>query len=247
MKTEEKRLKKMYPQTINYWEEASKISKKSSRKAFSFGHEIHVWKASLENFKPYFYEKLSKDEKIVANRFRFPRDQYRYITSHYILRHVLGSYINCDASLIEIESTKFGKPFLNPKYGNQHVYFNLTHSQDLMCLILSKRYEVGIDLEYMNKEIDWLKIANVYYSNEEVFFLKNMPKSKQLKEFYNLWTKKEAMLKTLGTGLAGLENLHNSLLEKNPCFLHFNCNENYQGTLAINAILPYVRFFHLKE
>lgn len=109
------------------------------------------------------------------------------------------------------------KPCLNPTF----LKFNLSHSGDYTALAVSKS-EVGIDLQ-QHKDIDFLSI-------EKRFFHKN-EKSQTIKEFFDIWSAKEAYIKN---------NQHISFIEgiktfiKNKDITVFTIIENY--SMAIDSV-----------
>jgi 4'-phosphopantetheinyl transferase len=61
---------------------------------------------------------------------------------------------------------------------------------------------VGIDNEYIREDIDTEQIAQKFFSQNEIKFLENAPEAKRKKIFYQLWTRKEAILKAMGKGIS---------------------------------------------
>lgn len=88
----------------------------------------------------------------------------------------------------EIKINKFGKTYVDEK-----LFFNLSHSGNIVGLVLSKEDEVGIDLEKV-KEI---KKDLIDYSlpAEEKEYVKDE------KDFFKIWTLKEACAKANGKGI----------------------------------------------
>ena len=78
---------------------------------------------------------------------------------------------------------EFGKPYKNCGY------FNVSHSGDLVVLATSENHEVGVDVECKNRDKKGL---------DKYVFSKEMDNE----TFIENWTRKEAILKCLGTGLA---------------------------------------------
>jgi 4'-phosphopantetheinyl transferase len=160
-----------------------------------------------------FRKLLSAGELEKALRFRFIQDQRRYIVTHAILRIILGGYLNSMPNKIEFISNDYGKPSLPEKF--KKIHFNLSHSKGLSALVFSTKSEIGIDVEKIDPEFDFDLIANTHFSNaENNFILAENGQSR--KRFYTLWTRKEALLKAVGTGIG--ENLGIEVFEKtNHC------------------------------
>lgn len=227
------------------WEDIYDINEIGSRDHFISEKEVHVWQASLDCVSC-FYAYLSIDEKLKAERFRKQRDKQRYIISHGILRCILGAYIESNPSTLVFERSKYGKPSLNSRNIETSIWFNMAHSEDSVCYIISKNTEVGIDIEKIKDDFDWYSIANIYFTPEEVVHLQELPREEQIKIFFLFWTRKEALLKAKGTGLVDLENIEaieNYYIKKNYPLVSFSIKGNYQGAFAVNKKISKIHYF----
>ncbi len=156
---------------------------------------------------------LTESEREVASRFRFLRDRNSYIVTHAILRIILGNHFETEPTSIEFKTNFFGKPSV--QMNSRDIHFNLSHSSGLSALAFSDQSEVGIDIERIDPEFDFDLIVNTQFSEKESRYLKAVEPDPR-KTFYILWTRKEAILKTLGTGIG--ENLDIEVFrDKNFC------------------------------
>lgn len=89
--------------------------------------------------------------------------------------------------------TERGKPYCK---SHREIYFSLSHSGDLIALAISDR-DIGIDIEKIRQAKENL-VKRVCCENEisSVFSSENPDEA-----FTEIWTKKEAYLKALGTGI----------------------------------------------
>jgi 4'-phosphopantetheinyl transferase len=86
--------------------------------------------------------------------------------------------------------------------------FNVSHAGDHALIALSRVREVGIDIEQHNASIDWRGLARLVCTPAERQALDSAPPPSQAALFMRCWTAKEALLKTLGLGIAhGLQAL----------------------------------------
>ncbi|MCX6239383.1 MAG: 4'-phosphopantetheinyl transferase superfamily protein [Bacteroidia bacterium] len=145
-----------------------------------------------------FQKLLSAPEYEKALKFRFLQDQHSYIITHAMLRSILGYYMVSEPAEIEFVSNDYGKPSLSEKY--KKIHFNLSHSSGLSVLAISGKSEIGVDIEKIDPEFDFDQIAKVHFSNAENSFL-HILKEESREKFYTLWTRKEAFLKAVGTGI----------------------------------------------
>jgi 4'-phosphopantetheinyl transferase len=232
-------------ESLDCWKTVNAISEVVSRKNFQLGKEVHVWYTSLIQDID-CYDVLSLGEKRRASRFRSYLDQQYYINSHGILRHILSAYINMTPHEITFHTSDYGKPFLSAQNRESQIQFNMSHSKDIACYIVSSKNEVGVDIEYIDDGFDWYDIANYSLSLSEITFLKSLPKNQQKKEFFTLWTQKEALLKAKGTGMNDIENISKKESLKEEFQLgSFGIKEGLQGAFAINkqnASICYFQF-----
>jgi 4'-phosphopantetheinyl transferase len=63
--------------------------------------------------------------------------------------------------------------------------------------------EVGIDVEAIDRRVDALEVASAYFSRTELAMVAELAGAAQVERFLRIWTRKEAVLKAAGTGVAG--------------------------------------------
>jgi phosphopantetheinyl transferase len=82
------------------------------------------------------------------------------------------------------------------------IHFNVAHSEGLALLACTRVGGVGIDLEWIRDLPDWEQVAETAFSAHELAQLRACPPERRRDEFFRSWTRQEAVLKALGTGLA---------------------------------------------
>ncbi len=173
-------------------------------------NQVHIWRAPLDlsaEQVAHFARRLSADETARARRFVFDQDRRRYTVARGILRTLLSAYLGIDAESISFAYGPQGKPFLCPASGHPPLFFNLSHSHELVVFGMTRIGRIGIDVEYRramakmdNVEMDNL-VDEVFSPRERAVFHALPPLERQL-AFYNGWTRKEAFIKAVGDGLA---------------------------------------------
>lgn len=166
---------------------------------------VHVWRAHLEDspgqasrYHPY----LSADERARAERYRFPRHQYQFVSTRGILRKLLSHYVGLPAGNLQLESNLQGKPTLiNPSCLS--LQFNVSHTSGMALLAVTLEHAVGIDVETIDRTISEQDIAVRYFSPRESTYLAALSPDNRTQEFLTHWTCKEAYLKMRGIGLLG--------------------------------------------
>ncbi len=143
-----------------------------------------------------FERSLSDDERQRARRFVSPHHGESYVAGRGRMREILADYIERRPDELRFDYGTAGKPLLEGIVGAPH--FNLSHSGNFAALAIADR-PVGIDIELVRSITD--DIAGRFFSPAEVHALRKLPSSEQEAAFFRCWTRKEAFVKALGTGL----------------------------------------------
>ncbi len=168
--------------------------------------EVHFFYTRLAEADPrlaQYRALLSPGEINRANRFRFEKDRCSHILAHGLLRQLLGRYLDVSPGDIAYETNNFGKPSLAPSLADSAIQFNMSHTDGMAVYALSLRRPVGVDVECMNRRLpDRDQIAADFFAAEETADYRALPENQRTVAFYNCWTRKEAFIKALGTGLS---------------------------------------------
>lgn len=166
---------------------------------------IHVLRASLEAPPIPVHELaalVTDAERARAARFRQTADAHRHLIGRGVLRFALGRLSGAaPASLVFRESDR-GK--LTVDVGPS---FNISHSGNEVLVALAPRGRLGVDVEAVRHHEDLFDIARRSFVASEVDALQRAPRGEQLRHFYRVWARKEAMLKALGVGISDLAAL----------------------------------------
>jgi 4'-phosphopantetheinyl transferase len=202
------------------------------------------------------YAVLCEDEIARAARYRFARDRLRFVAARSFLRKTLAQHLSVGPRDLAFIYGPFGKPALSPTL-NESVEFNMSHSGGRAILAIACGATLGVDVEEMIHVPAWRGIASRYFSTYENSALSMVPTESQEAAFYRCWTRKEAFLKALGSGLAHpLDSFDVSLDESRAELVamrgdlaalngwtlhHLRPAPSYVGALAVKA--NRVRFF----
>jgi 4'-phosphopantetheinyl transferase len=213
---------------------------------FSLCDELNILRIDLSNIKHHscYYNKLSQKEKEKAMKLRLERDRNRYIISHGVLRSLLAMYMNEEEDTLDFRISKYGKPSLPSLDDHRNIHFNLSHSKDSFCFIFSPKSEVGIDIEFIQPYFEWRSLAKDFFNIDENNYLNSFDAEYQTREFYRLWTRKEAVLKAAGIGLSGMENM-----EAYDKFniVSFEFGTEYIGAFSTESAIQSYKFFDLNN
>jgi 4'-phosphopantetheinyl transferase len=165
---------------------------------------IEVWRIDLDrplNPGVSLDEILSTEERERAGRYAFAKDAYRFRLCRAMLRQGLAGYLRKTPREITFAANCYGKPFLAE---HQALHFNVTHSGGLGLIAFSTAGEVGIDVEAIERGVEFVDIAAAYFTEKEsAMVAAAQTPQEQARIFLRLWTRKEAVLKAAGFGLQG--------------------------------------------
>lgn len=171
---------------------------------------LTVWQVHLDrpgDLSPW-WRVLSEPERERATRLACPRAQRRFVVAHAALRAILGRLCGVRAALLELRTEPAGRPYLALPSGRPPLDFNLSHSGEwALVAVAPARWRVGVDIEQISPDLDCLAMARHLYQPAEVTRLAAASADARRTEYYMLWTAKEAYVKALGTGLAGLRDV----------------------------------------
>lgn len=120
-----------------------------------------------------------------------------------VLRDILGRYLQIKPSQVQFRYGQYGKPALvEAAETSTRLEFNLSHSGPLALYAVTPTQPVGIDLEAIRPLTDMEEIAHRFFAPSEYKTLLALPDEQRLLAFFNGWTRKEAYIKALGTGLS---------------------------------------------
>jgi 4'-phosphopantetheinyl transferase len=88
-------------------------------------------------------------------------------------------------------------PNHKPYFVDASFDFSIAHSENIVVCAIATSTKIGIDLEYL-KPIDWALYQD-YLTENEIEFLQRS--SNTNKDFYTIWTQKEALSKATGLGI----------------------------------------------
>lgn len=167
-------------------------------------HDVHIWQVMLDDPShavPEMRALLAVDERARCERLRTPQLQRRFIVRRGLLRLLLSRYIGFDAAAIRFAAGQYGKPALASDQNAGHIYFNISDSDAMTLYAFTGVGEIGVDVERVVPIPDLAQVAAHWFSPLEQLQLGELPPPAQTSAFYRCWTRKEAIIKCVGTGL----------------------------------------------
>jgi 4'-phosphopantetheinyl transferase len=163
---------------------------------------VHLWWASL-TVPPGLLSKLDSDlsieERERAGRFRRQIDRSHFTASRGLLRRLLAAYVEAAPCELALATDTAGKPRLSHP-ATSSIRFNLSHSGGTVVFAVTRAREVGVDIERICQDFPYQGVARRVFSSSEQLTLARNPENRRIDGFFQLWTRREAYLKGLGTG-----------------------------------------------
>ena len=170
--------------------------------------------------------KVNEQRRAKVLRCKNEEDRRRTLLAGVLLRYALEN-AGLSYNDLEFAATKEGKPYLA---SHQDVSFSLSHSgKYAVCMIADQN--VGVDVESRKRKLlvegnqeKILSVASKSFSEAEYERLVSVSGEEQIESFLRLWTRKEAVSKAVGKGLA---MDFSKICEPEEKFLSFWLNEEY--------------------
>jgi 4'-phosphopantetheinyl transferase len=157
-----------------------------------------VWVVDLDAAPVEDSAGLSVSEQVRAQRFVFDRDRRRYVAAHRALRAVLTEEAGLGPGEEFILGPN-GKPSLSR---GGAASFNLSHSGEWAVIAVAHGADIGVDVEVPRSMDDLDELAQQHFGAAELRELyRTSDPGDRLAAFFRGWTRKEACLKAIGSGL----------------------------------------------
>jgi 4'-phosphopantetheinyl transferase len=168
--------------------------------------DIHVWLAFYdeideEPLHAAYRALLDAAEREQEPRFYFATDRRRYLVTRALVRTVLSRYVSLAPEEWRFSTNDYGRPAIVNAQASS-LSFNLSHTQSLIVLGVTRRRALGVDVENFRARKVSMDIAGRYFAPEEVAVLTAAPPNEQQYRFFEYWTFKEAYIKARGMGLS---------------------------------------------
>ncbi len=149
-------------------------------------NKVNLYIININEARDYYeamYNQIALFRKERADSYYHDDDKLRSVSAAYLIK----KYVKNE----KLKYNEYGKPYVN-----NGLYFNISHSQNFVVLATSEFYEVGVDIEAIEKkDLSFL---------ERIFLPGEMNKD-NIKETYLLWCNKESLVKCLGHGLRDIK------------------------------------------
>ncbi|WP_296700649.1 4'-phosphopantetheinyl transferase superfamily protein [Algoriphagus sp.] len=224
---------------------------------FKLNNNLDIWRVYI----PDYIKKINQEDYLLddfeldkSNSFLREEDRNRYVLSKICLKKLIANYLKINPEDIEFRTLELNKPVLA---SHSNLEFNISHSGDFIIIGITKRFSLGVDIEFMDAKVDLYNLIYNTMSSLEVSSILNSGSPREM--FYKHWTRKEALLKGIGIGLTDRLKDINCCDGKNlvPSDLssfasswdirNFIMNDEYAVSLAYDTAIRVLRFYEFRD
>ncbi len=181
---------------------------------------VHLWRFSLDSADSLEYL-LNEEELRRASRLRVPGKARDFVVARARLRQILAGYLELDPVSLRFDYGPSGKPALEGSLADS-LAFNLSHSGGWGLCAVTRGFEVGVDIERLDRKVNYEQLATGFFSECERDYLQGVSSHRRRRQFFRIWTRKEAWLKGKGGGFSDPDQ------DIGPAHLAGSCT--YDGT-----------------
>ena len=161
---------------------------------------VEVWWARIDQARDEFAVDLDEDEQRRLAAYRRDEDKARFLLGCTLVRRLLAARFSLPAAKVRLDRTcpDCGRP--HGKVRADGVELSVTHSGELVGVAIGDD-PVGLDVEKVDPDIDIDALGSLCLAPEEVRGLAQYDGIARAKAFTQVWTRKEAVVKTTGVGV----------------------------------------------
>ncbi|MGS2763318.1 4'-phosphopantetheinyl transferase family protein [Sinomicrobium sp. M5D2P9] len=130
--------------------------------------------------------------KARTDAFRFDPDKAKRVAAYLLLKKAILHSGNPPELMNRMKHTTYGKPYIE-----DWDTFNFTYSRQCVALFLGRTEPVGLDIEF-TEDMDTDILSWPLHPGEKDYIIKA---DNQKQAFYEIWTRKEAVLKAAASGI----------------------------------------------
>ena len=144
---------------------------------------------------------LNEPERSRCESF-LPEPRRHFILCRAALRAILCQELGCHNGELSFGEGEHGKPFAQLDGRAVSVSFSVSHSGRCGLIALAQAGRLGVDVEQIVPKRRLNSLIEAVMGPDERRELGEMGEQDRLRQFFRLWTCKEALVKALGTGFS---------------------------------------------
>lgn len=141
---------------------------------------------------------LDRGEFEQASRFKFDKHRRRFVVRRAARRILLADIMNVPPQELRFDERRNRKPVVVDSPDDFD--FSTSHASDCGVIVTGET-KLGVDVESLDRDVDFLPFARRSFTSEETQVIKSHHDELRSRAFFNCWTGKEAYVKALGLGL----------------------------------------------
>jgi 4'-phosphopantetheinyl transferase len=164
---------------------------------------VQVWllpDAQVERTCSALAHTLSPDEQERASRYLRQPHRQRFVARRGMLRWLIARYLGCRPESLRFRLDGLGKPALQRPAASA-LAFSVSQTEGLALLAFAWDCRLGVDVELLRDGVDSAGVGRDIFSCIEQKTLE-AARPDSAAAFFRIWSRKEALLKALGTGLS---------------------------------------------
>lgn len=177
------------------WPEATTVPPLGER-------DVQVWCAVLDrpdHETRIFTDWLSPEEKARATGAATDLLRRRFIARRGLVRGLMGQAVGRSPRDVVFQVGEEGKPSVENAAG---LSFAVSHSGPMALVAMARGHRLGVDIECRRPRKDLEGLARRTFCPNETEALLALPPDTRMEAFYRVWTRKEALAKAVGMGIA---------------------------------------------
>ncbi len=145
---------------------------------------------------------LAPSEKAHYDACTHESSRRMYLATRALVRATLSRYADRPPESWRFAKGQRGKPQLETMPSCGPLYFNLSHTEDLvLCAVSRSVQRLGIDVENHRRSVRFGALVKRHFSACEAATWQAQPPQVQPLDFFRYWTLKECFTKAIGEGL----------------------------------------------
>ncbi|WP_333698391.1 4'-phosphopantetheinyl transferase family protein [Kordiimonas lacus] len=178
-----------------------------------------------------------------------------FVTARRMLRTALGSYMGLLPGAVPLMQEGAGRISIDGFAEDEPPYFSVSHTgaaeEGIAAVMVSETCPVGIDIQQLDPSVDWRRVAERRFPEEDWMLLSAMSDEIGRLMFFTLWSIREAFVKMEdGKLMPYLRNLKIDLTARPPklatptpkglaeAFIYFDFNPEHNLMIAAVAEKP---------
>jgi 4'-phosphopantetheinyl transferase len=145
---------------------------------------------------------LTVSEQSRAADFLLEIDRRAFIIGRAALRVLLCAYLERAPGDVLLSHTALGKPHVPSAHNGHGIEFSVSHSGGRILFAIARERAVGVDVERVRPLAHPGSLARAMLTPDEWIAWSGLAHSQRVDALFATWTRKEAVLKALGCGLA---------------------------------------------